>query len=490
MYDQVLKALSKGFSAQQILDYIVKKFPKQSSPIQKALAMGFTADQLVRYFGGGKKAVNKWMDSTQNNEEINTEHARTQAQDISEQQSRNKTALGIGGVALGAAMTPLASSMASSALSRAAPTSIQKLAPELLPVPSNISPASSISNPSQPPVTGAQLQPIAANIAQSPNIAQPIPAQRDPQKNIELIKNVKEDQRIGNLLSGGMSPKDIAAFIKKVSPKEVSKALESAEGGIEAAIEDFAQSMQQPEQEVNQPEQTIDKVTPEIAPQAEIEKEELPIEEKTFAKSDVVMTPKGIAEVKALRNGKAIIEVDGKKFEMREDELEPTEFTEDEIADAYDDLMSKIPEEHRSGFIQWAGYDEDRNVLGFIPRGGKYEELTDITPEEAKAIKEGTGTARTTGENREGLWVAGEDTRGGIISQIIHDRRKGNKANDEKQLKLFDLPKKEKEDRGMKPLFDEMAHARNLSHERERKKKLEERERKKRERDEAKKRKK
>ena len=100
-------------------------------------------------------------------------------------------------------------------------------------------------------------------------------------------------------------------------------------------------------------------------------------------KSSVVSSPQGIGEVKEIRNGKALVEVDGKLHKVDEKDLDPPLFTEDEIADAYDDLFRKIPEEHRSGFISWAGYDEDRNVLGFIPRSGKYEELENITPTEA-----------------------------------------------------------------------------------------------------------
>jgi hypothetical protein len=202
-----------------------------------------------------------------------------------------------------------------------------------------------------------------------------------------------------------------------------------------------------------------------------------------------VSSPNGLGILKELRSGQALVEVEGKIQKVKEEDLEPPLYTDDEIADTYEDLMAKIPEEHKSGFISWAGYDDGRNVLGFIPRGGKYEELSNITPEEARMIKEGKGVARTTGETREGLWIVGEDTRGGVISQIIHDRRKKHKAEEEKQGKFaLNLPKREKEDKGMKPLFDEMAYARELSRERERKKKLAEKERLKKEKDEAKKR--
>ena len=113
--------------------------------------------------------------------------------------------------------------------------------------------------------------------------------------------------------------------------------------------------------------------------------------------------------------------------------------------------------------------------------------MENVTPEEAEKIKTGKGVARTTGETREGLWVMGEDTRGGIISQIIHDRKKKHKAAEEKQLKLgFEIPKGEKEERGMKPIFDELAYAREKSREREKKILLQQREKKKKEKEEEK----
>ncbi len=233
------------------------------------------------------------------------------------------------------------------------------------------------------------------------------------------------------------------------------------------------------------PEDTIENL------QKQIGKEEKPVESVKIEKNSIVSSPEGVGEIKEIRNGQALVEIDGKLHKVKEEDLEPPLYSDDEIADAYDNLMAKIPEKERSGFISWAGYDENTNELGFIPRGGKYEVITDISPEEAKMIKEGTGTARTNGEVREGLWIAGGETRGGVISQIIHDRRRKREAEEKKQGKFdFNLLKPEKEDRGMKPQFDEMAYARNLSRAREKKAKDEERARKKKEKDEAKKRKK
>lgn len=417
MYDQILKALGKGFSAQQVIDYIVRKFPKQAGSIQKALTMGFTADQLVRYLGGGKKAVNKWMEGNQEGQEINTEFAKTQSQDMQNQQSRNKMALGLGGAALGAAAIPLAAPMAQTALSRALPANVQKLAPALLPSPSNISPQSN-TYASRPLVTGEPITPSPANIAQPPISPQPIPAQRDIQKNIALIKNVKEDQRISNLLSGGMQPTDIAALIKKVAPKDVSKALESAEGGIEGAIEDFAQSMQQktPDQELQQSAPISDQIQPEPVPETEVLKHELPKEPKRAEKGSVVATPHGVGEVKEIRNGKALIDIEGKKHVVDEDKLEQEP---PDIAELYDKLFEAIPDQYKSRMMNFAGYDEEHNELLFRPHGGGAYVYKDIPAEFADELKNRMHRAKTTGKNMYGMWSEGDQSFGAGMSALI-----------------------------------------------------------------------
>jgi len=519
MLQIINQAMLSGFTASQILKFIAAKMPKLQSGIQQAEDAGFDADKILKFLSQkiphSKQAADKQINA--NDRYLSSIGLKTRAE---KEQSRNKMlsgALQVGAGALG-----------SYALSRAIPAGVSAVSGLLKPqshspisqMAAQQPPESPILSPSpqQPPIspmpvgTGQNLlsqaqsqtsqPPLAGSsstIPQPPTSTQVVNPQRDVNKSIELIKSSGQEATVKNLIEGGLPPSQIVDTLGVILGKKKLKELEKASGGLEQMIEDYSQSMQS-----NTPE------TPQIASEALIEAEqaiapepaiEEPIEPaKSIAKGQVVSSPKGIGQVVEIRNGKAIIEVAGKRHQFNEDELEIPEFTDDEIADAYDDLMRKIPEPERSRFISWAGYDEDRRVLGYIPRGGKYEELTDITPEEAELIKTGKGVARTTGESREGYHIIGGDTRG-LISQIQHDRRKKREAEDKKQLKLFELPKREKEDKGMKPIFDEMAYARGLSRERDRKKaeearvkkkaeKEEEKTRIKKEKDEAKKRKK
>ena len=519
--NSIFTALSQGYTASQVLNFLSHSIPKLGKSIKKAQNFGYDANQILGFLS---KSSNTSFNPGMSESEIHAANKRQDAQ-------LTKYGLIAGGAI---AASPLAAAAARGALSRALPGHLKPTSPGL-PGPigtTNIGASSTLPSPSapiqqqpqsinleqnfpqQPPTNvspdiqvmgnqaqinslpGVQTQPSATNITQPTSSSQVSNLQRDPKINIDKIKNLGEDGRIKNLIEGGLPTQDIAALLKSVMPKDKYKALEASEGGIEGAIEDYASELQrsiaqQPVAQLNEPNQMPEMISAEPIIGAEFPKEELKTETKPIEKNQIVSSPQGIGEVKEIRNGKAIIDIDGKKHKVDVEELDPLEFTEEEVADAYNDLMAKIPEQYKSGFIQWAGYDEDRNVLGFIPRDGKYEELHNITPEEAKLIKEGKGIARTTGATREGLWVVGEDTRGGIISQIIHDRRKRKKSEEEKQLSFgFDLPKAEKQDKGMKPIFDELSYPRSLSRERDRRLKLEERQRKKDEREAAKKRKK
>jgi hypothetical protein len=521
MIPQLVTALSSGYSTKQIMKYLMRQFPQHSDKIKQALAAGFSVDQIIKFLGGGRKSVNEQNQGL-------TEHEQTRSTDIERRENVNNQALNVGKTAALAGGTALAAPMAMKALQRAAP---QLLGPGA------VTASPGLSQTQLPPSQGqsmplgtnlpTQQPPVAGNIAQQPQVMQP---QVNAINIGEIINKHGLAKQIEELAKNTQDPKTIAAILYSKFPKEMKKFQAEAGKPMEDAIAEYMQSNVKPldiegmnekgapinqeaeiqptgveseskELDVSQKEDKI-ALPGESAvgvqkrlkiPYAEAvrlvnERDNLPLEHAgKIEAGQTVATPQGIGEVKAIRNGKALIEIDGKKHQVDEEDLEPTLFTEDEIADAYDDLFSKIPEEHRSGFIQWAGYDEDENKLGFIPRGGKYEELHNITPEEAELIKEGKGIARTTGEEREGLWVMGEDTRGGIISQIIHDRRKGQKEKEGRQLEFaLELPKSEKQDKGMKPLFDELGYARNLSKARDKRKRDEERARLKKEKENAK----
>lgn len=473
MIPQIASALSRGFSSKQVIDFILKKFPEHSDKIKSALSGGFTVDQVLKSLSG-----NKDQRQTQQRTEPTTEFQQTRQRDIGRREEIDKNALKTGALAA----TSLAAPMAASALKRALPTTLESTIPNVI---GQSLPQTQQQPPSNPPInTDNLINPEAASIPEPSNIQQP-EVIFSPKEYLEKAGILPDVDR---MLKEKNTPEAIAAVLGLKQTK--GKAQAKIDPDLLRNIEEYAKTA--PIEAQEQLGQTSQPQLQEAEPlQEPIEQTEVKEEAPKIEKNSVVSSPDGLGTVKEIRNGKALVEIDGKLTKVNEEDLEPPLYSDDDIADAYDRLMAVIPEKERSGFISWAGYDENTNELGFIPRGGKYEVITDISPEEAKMIKEGTGTARTNGEVREGLWVAGGETRGGVISQIIWDRRKKKEAEEKKQGKFaFDLPKPEKEDRGMKPQFDEMAYARNLSRARDKRAKDEERARKKKEKDEAKKRKK
>jgi hypothetical protein len=485
-----LGALTAGYTVEQVLNYLSKNFPELGPRIKEAVQSGKNPKDILNYLGkfdhkqlsrlkSNRKSFEPFPDAGMSNPHIQGNQAIKEYNPIPE--SIQKGAKIAAPIALTSAIAPKLGSMAAEYLPHAAkvfqnalPKNI--LQPELLKQQLQGLPNESqtMPSPSQNQLNTSQQPPanqVAASIPEPANIQQP-KVISNPKEYLEKAGVIGDVDR---MLKEKNTPEAIAATIGLKTGK--GKVAGKVDPELLKNIEEYAALPKESES------QNLPKSTELV--------EEKPVEPVKIEKKSIVSSPQGIGEVKEIRNGQAIIDVDGKLHKVKEEDLEPPLYSDDEIADAYDNLMEKIPEKERSGFISWAGYDEDRNVLGYIPRGGKYEEIDDITPEEAKAIKEGTGTARTSGEVREGLWTQGGETRGGIISQIYWDRKKKREAEENKQGKFnFDLPKPEKQDRGMKPQFDEMAYARNLSRAREKRAKDEERARKKKEKDEAKKRKK
>lgn len=489
MIPQITSALSQGFTAKQVIDFLLRQFPSHGKQIQKALSSGYTAEQVLKFLGGGRKALASDIP------EMGTEHSRSRKMDIGRRQQVSEGLGKVAGLAGVGIAGGLAAPMAAQALQRAAP---QLLGP------GSILPKGSSAIQNQLPPTSQQTPPVMPNI-QSPSTQQPpvspsIPNQAPTvQPEVKSI-NVSEifskypgfETKVKEMLTSGNSVDAMSTYFKTFNASQTKKLEKEAGKPIEEIISEYMES--QPE--AVKPLDNADPASKTLMTREEalgkfrdkIISEHSEIQPLKIEKGSLASSPEGIGEVKEIRNGKAIIEVDGKKHQVSEDELEKPKYTEDEIADAYDRMFEMIPEEYRSGYIQWAGYNEDENSLGYIPRGGKYEKIYDITPEEAQMIKEGKGIARTSGEEREGIWVVGEDTRGGVISQIVHDRRRKHEAVKKQQLEFpLDLPKAEKSDRGMKPIFDELSYPRELSKERDRKKAEEERARKKAEKERLKK---
>ena len=149
-----------------------------------------------------------------------------------------------------------------------------------------------------------------------------------------------------------------------------------------------------------------------------------------------VASPHGVGEVKALRNGKAIVEIDGKKHQVDEDELEASPLPEKELDELYDDLLKGIESETGedvSRMVQWAGYNPETNTLQFLPHTGKLYKYSDISPEDAALLRDILSVRKTSGENFIGAWKAGSKSPiGAALSKLIRklQSERGGKGNE------------------------------------------------------------
>jgi len=159
-------------------------------------------------------------------------------------------------------------------------------------------------------------------------------------------------------------------------------------------------------------------------------------QQKSIAKNEIVVTPHGVGEVKEIRNGQALIDVDGKLHKVKEDELEGSPLPEKDLAELYDDLIKGIEsetEEDVSRMVQWAGYNPEENTLTFLPHTGKLYKYADISPEDAALLTDILSTRKTSGENFMGAWKAGSKSPiGAALSKLIRklQSERGGKGNE------------------------------------------------------------
>lgn len=449
------KALEQGHSPEEIIKYISKAIPQAAEPIRKASKAGYTIQQILGFLSKNFDTENRrGMSETER-------HAANRRSDA----AMTKYGLKMAGSAV---VAPIAGIAARNALSRALPSSLQSVAQQLLPT--NIQSSSNESNPLQsasaptsqmPQVTGQ-----SENVSQQPPVNEPTipqPSQAVQPEGIstnisEILTKQNSKEKVDDLIRAGNGPKEIMAYFRKFHPK-IEKDIEKQSGmPFEKAIEEYAKTAQQKIQEQKVPdlgsmgkaisenlykgifeslkkgEDTFsgvkDPLLQAAKPAFEAGQIKSPEDLKKFAefwekskkekptleKNSTVATPNGIGEVKEIRNGKALVEVDGKLHKVNEEELEAEP---KDIADLYDDLFNAIPEQYKSRMMNFAGYDEENNELLFRPHGGAAYVYKDIPPEFAEDLKNKLHRAKTTGKNMYGMWYEGDQSYGAGMSALI-----------------------------------------------------------------------
>jgi hypothetical protein len=429
MIPQIAKALSSGFTSKQVIDFILKQFPEHSGKIKKALASGFTVDQILNYFGKEKGKSNQ--------SGALTEHENTREADIQKRQKVNQGALGAAALAGTSIVAPLAAGAVQQSLSRALPPILNKLAPQ---IPSAI--GSSLSGQGMQPGQQQQQQPPIENpqsyLSQQPPVNQVTPNITQPAQPVqpEVISNPKEfleklgvREVVDDHLKRGTSPEGITALLGanlekkgkvkgKIDPELLKNIEEYAkQAPITNELPISNESVENKFENADIP-QNQEKISPKIE------------------KSSIVSAPQGIGEVKEIRNGKALIDIDGKLHKVDESELEESPIPEKDLAELHDDLLRGIESETGedvSRMVQWAGYNPETNTLQFLPHTGKLYKYANISPEDAALLTDILSVRKTSGSNFIGAWKKDSKSPiGAALSKLIRklQSERGGKGNE------------------------------------------------------------
>jgi len=415
MANLINTALTQGFTAKQVLDFITKKYPKYAKQVNKAITSGFSVDQIMSFITGGKVGLNKQASQG------GTEFEQTRDRDIQNRSKLNKNAIATGTAIAGG----LAAPTAIATLQRAVPSTLRTMVPTLL--------GQQIQQPPTPPI--GQSPPLhpqapATNLPPQPpvntNVIPNIP-QPPVINNNEIINKIKE------LASIGKSPADIVELFKQKSPEEISRIEKETgkkfEDFIKESLIDPAEQARRKALETfkGKERERVDQAYPEYAEEQKSPKIE---------KSSVVATPQGVGEVLEIRNGKALIEVDGKKHQVDEDELIQSPLPQKDLADLFDDLIGGIEketEEDVSRMVNFSGYDPNTNSLAFLPYDGALYIYDDLNEEEKATAMNLMAKRKTSGENHIGAWT--KDTKspaGAAMSAFIKklQESRGGKGNE------------------------------------------------------------
>jgi hypothetical protein len=436
-FPAVAQALSQGYSISKIIKSIMQMNSPLAKSIKEALRQGYSEDQIGEYLSKGKAtsySQKKSMLPGMTEEE--------KARGILYRQPASEKKLGgilknaaiaapvvaagaMAAPAIGSALStvaPTALSAAGSALARALPSSLTQIAGGLPghtggnnahvnhPLPTASAPTSQMPQVTNQIQTSSQQPPVNPITNQTvPNITQTAePVQP------EVIYNPKEYlekhgilDKVKALLKAGNSPEAVAAAlgIKRSGEAKIDPELLKN-------IEEFTKL---PEQEVSK-----------------------------LEKGSIAASPQGVGEIEAIRNGKAIINVNGKRHQFNEEELEnePTEIADLDLEEPVTEYLARIPEGQKSSVIDVSLYDPTTQELQVrFPNGDQWV-YSDIPEEIFEKINSMTGIPVSSGESklRGTIWETGvANSAGADFYKLIKKLVKEGKVKERKLKTGIDL---------------------------------------------------
>lgn len=472
MASVLFNAIGRGYQARTILGAIGRQSPKYSNFINNAYMAGYTGNAILSRIAS--KADGKNYDPDM----FLTEHEKVQNRDIDQKRKAAMTLAAAGGTAAlvaGGAYALMKRNQAVQPSAILPPLKQQKqIGEKKQPLaigytPKQAQPAQpSPSQPTQPiPMPQQQPQPQATSQAPAPQMAP------DLTKTFELLKGLKEDRRLSNLIDGGFDLATTTALFRAAAPKNVLSILEKADGGLEKVVDDYkrfldnAQAQQQqqvqeskapenfaqmtssmsqprpqPQEQTdvmnefmkakatqNQPQQPQEIRSPEQQQQATSPIEQIAPQMIPPAPTKPLASLKNgqVGEIQSEKNGVATVNVNGqvKKEKVSELGREPVDTEE-----AVRSIINSIPEDMKSTAVQSMVHIPGLNIMLSQFYDGKWAYYLDMPEDVYQSVALGTyapkGQATTgIGEYKPGV----ADSRGAGFHQEIKVNPKYNKEN-------------------------------------------------------------
>lgn len=443
----IFNALNSGYSPQQILGYLSKAIPQMAPAIKKATKMGYPAQQILGFLSKTFETEDRRGMSESERHAVNSKADAERAK--------------FGLKALGAAVaTPIAAQVAGNAITRILPGPLRNPAPG---VPSSVNPTNpGATNPlntalAPTPVLPQQVQPSPILPSPTPNVPPTLPQNAptiQPQVNstnvVDALKKFNLSSHVEKLAKNRSDPKDIAAILYSQFPKEMSAFQKEIGMFMEDGISQYLANLPKGTPVVPEVPQNQSVTAPNVQDMYQKGTTNVPNEDESvlsaeemkpvkIEKKSTVISPNGIGQVKEIRNGKALIDVDGKLHKANEEDLISSPIPEKDLAELYEDLtkgIEKATGKQISRNVDWAGYDPKTNELAYKPHGSdKLYAYADISPEDVELLTSLLTQRKSTGENFIGAWEAeSESPIGAAMYQLIKklQAERGGKGNEYK----------------------------------------------------------
>lgn len=444
----LMSAITQGFNAKQIINWLVSNNKKLSKHIKSAKSQGYDDDQILTYLTKGKYASHgqrNQMLSGMTEQEKGT-RILNQPTDLSTVKKGIGAASALAGGAYGIArgLPALARSTVGQNIMRrfgmqpppAAPVNPSPLPNQPL---GGVPTAQAVPQQAAQPVAPSPVQPQQAQ-------ATPQPSPITPESSINLVEQMGIGERIKTLKKAGNTPEAITTAISVSLKPHQKKFLEDqVKAGKAKNLPEIINDY------LNKPET-------EVAGEKDIETQVPKVEPQKALKGDTVITSDGeIAELKSIRDKDALIDKNGKIEKVKASDLES-------LTQKYKDVsfdVSTVPESERSAPLYGISANRDNTSLTieFFPKDSydadiEYEYFRkDGKPFEEdllKRLREGLDIPVTSGVEWAGFWNSEKaDSRGSanhheikVKAQDIDKVQSGKEPNDPTKPLFF--KKKEK----------------------------------------------